>query len=992
MDRKGTSLRPTVAIALLRLFQKLPSDEFPAKLNRLLKTICNELRNRDSNSRDVARNALAKLVALLDMKYFADVVRELAVSLNEGYKLHVRTATLHTILSEIVKIDEERILSEEERNCFHGAIPGIMDLIQRDLFNEAQDRRDAQGNSRVKYVKEAQGSKAVNCLEMVALLINTGHTTSQTGATMQMLVAPFLERLRDTNVISRVVGKVKDSMVRISTGFLKNRNITKDDILTFVRATLVDFISDSDLRILLNFGDDDGVDDDDEFLKPITVSGSTPTSKDMSHDHNAIVTEWRPNSLRNVESVNDAHQRKKLEGSKRLKVVDGANAPKMTGSMRQTTSSKRLTIADDLKTRIAVVFCLNLLSPTLKSTSLKKEQHAVLDNFVPVLTACACCCRDTEVVLLSFRCLSGLTRLKLPKMVQCSSAIASKSLDMLTSSSGNQEQLQASFKMLTLLLTAEDQDAALSVLPVDADHMPVLISFLRESIVSGNQCSQALGLLKSILGHRFISVGLYDLMDMVVEQTVRSSKEAIRSQCASVFTTFLVNYPLPSSKIDAYLKLVVANVSYDLEQGRFSAIALVSLLVERLPEALLEERTSIFFIPLCLQLTNEDVPDCCSALRTCIGNFLKKMKLETLQTLFEYAKKWSKQDSEALRNTSVQVFQIFLQQRPEFIKRQSRDAFLVETLVTMLEDSSISVELLILSLGLFADLCVSCQRTINTNFALWNALVKICTRDNPEIRLRSCGILDQHFLSIEPEGFLQSTTGTFLSQQGVLFQVGRALCFLIDKNDGHDCVKLTALVVKLLTWTLQAMHAYPKLCSDPLESRENDPVHWVMKRLSSIAKHKGIKRQSVYKCFAAFAVHCSSFCFKHLELMLEPLCRSETELKNEPEKSMYLGFQQHQLDEEEPSTEAQLVKDVTSLLEEKCPDESSFLEALSNVRTRALEKKEKRKVDQKTEAVTNPQVFAQKKIAKQKREKGRRKRKVDQFRTDRGSSAKRKYV
>lgn len=990
MDGKGTFLRPTVAIALLKLFQKLPSDDFLRKLNRLLKILCNELRNKDSNARDVARNALAKMVTILDMKYLSDVIRELAVSLNEGYKLHVRTAALHTILSEITKMDDEGKVEKEERKSFQASIPGIMDLIQRDLFNEAQDRRDAQGNSRVKFVKEAQGSKAVNCLEMVASMIDSGETPSHTGATMHMLVTPFLERLNDANVTSKVIGRVKDSMVRISAGLLRNRNITKDDVLSFVQATLVDYISDSDLHVLLNLGD--GEVDDDEILKPITISGRSELAHQSSNsDRTAIVREWRPSNLHNAETGSDAHKKKKEEESKLFKVMDGASAPKMTGSMRRTTSSKQPTIVDDLKTRIAVVFCLNLLSPTLKNTSTRKELHATLDNFVPLLTACACCCRDTEVVLLSFRCLSGLTRLKLLKMARCSPAIASKSLDMLTSSSGNQEQLQACFKMLTLLLVAEDQDAAQNVLPIDADHMPVLISFLRESIISGDQCSQALGLLKSILGHRFISVELYDLMDMVVEQTVRSSKETIRSQCANLFVSFLINYPLSSSKIETYLKLVVANVSYEFEQGRLSGITLVSLLVERIPEALLEEQTSIFFIPLCLQLTNEDVPACCCALQTCIGKFLKKLKLETLQNLFEYTEKWSKQKSEALLTTSVHIFRILLQQRPEFIKRQSRDTLLAETLTSMLEDSSLSTELVTLSLGLFADLCESCKNVVDSNFDLWNALVRICTRDNLEIRLRCCRIIYQHLSSIEADCFLENNTTTFLSQNGRLFQVGRAMCFLIDKNDEQDCAKLTTVVVKCLTWTLQAMNTYSSLCSDPGEERKTDPVHWVMKRLSSIAKYKGIKRQSVYKCFAAFATHCSGFCFKHIELMLEPLCRSETEQKNEPEKSMYRGFNEHLPKEEEASSEAQLVREVMSLIEEKCREETLFLEALSNVKNRALEKKEKRKVDQKTEAVTNPQVFAQKKVAKQQGEKRRRKRKVDDFRSDRGSSARRKH-
>jgi hypothetical protein len=991
VNGKGTFLRPTVALALLKLFQKLPNDVFLIKFNRLLKVVCNELRNKDSNARDVARSALAKMVTILDsMKYLADVVRELATSLNEGYKLHVRTATLHSILAEVVKSDADGKLDLKQRTEFLSAMPGILDLIQKDLFDEAQERRDAEG-SRVRFVKEAQGSKGLSCLEMVACLIDAGPEVSQNCAAMRMLVSPFLERLRDANVSSKVISIVKNSLVRVVAGLRQNSHISKNDTMNFVRATLVDFISDSDSQAMVKNARDGENSDEDGSFKPIHVSGSRRSSE-QGNDTKATVTQWRPTMLNVPQTGKDAQARKKADEADQVKVWDGASAPRLTGSMRRPRSVNQGTIANDAKTRIAVVFCLNLLAPALKNTASQTELHSLMDNFVPILTACACCCRDTEVVLLSFRCLSCLIRLKLPKMGQCSRAIASKSLDLLLSASGNQEQLQASFSMLTILITADENDDAESALPIDADHMPVLLSFLRESITGGDQCGNALGLLKAILGHRFISVELYDLMDAVLEQTVRNPKEAIRNQSSLVFLSFLINYPLATNKIETYLKRLVANTSYDFSHGRLSAIALVASLVERLPNALLEERNAIFFIPLALQLTNDEVPECCEALRTCIGKFLNRLTMETLQGLFEYTKKWSNQPSDALQITSLHIFRLFLQQRQDFIKRQGRDRFLVETLSKLLQESSLNGEVGDLALDLFVDLRVACKCLVDSDFMLWNALVQHATKDEPGIRLKACKILDSHFASIDAERIQEDKAPTFLMQNGLLFQVGRAMCFLIDKHDETDSSKMTALVVKMLTWILIAMNACPSLCKDPNEEKSGDPVFWVIRRLSGMAKQKGIKRQAVFKCFAAFAVQCGDFVFQHVELMLEPLCRSETENKNESTKSMYSGFDQGQTKnaEDEPASESQLVKEVVMLLEDKCPDDL-FLSALSNVKTRALEKKEKRKIEQKSEAVTNPKVFAQKKIAKQQRESSRRKRNVDDYRSERGSKAKRRH-
>jgi hypothetical protein len=88
------------------------------------------------------------------------------------------------------------------------------------------------------------------------------------------------------------------------------------------------------------------------------------------------------------------------------------------------------------------------------------------------------------------------------------------------------------------------------------------------------------------------------------------------------------------------------------------------------------------------------------------------------------------------------------------------------------------------------------------------------------------------------------------------------------------------------------------------------------------------------------------------------------------------------------SEESQLAKDVLYLLEERCPSQEVFLKAYAAVKTRAGDKREKRKLVIRTEAVVDQSNAAMRRINKQEREKKRRKRRANEQRLGRGATAK----
>ena len=158
-DRFGKttrSIRPNVVLALMKLLKKFPPDYFEKRFPRLLAIVCDSLKNRDSNVRELARKALAAMVVEVGPAYLSEVIRSLAVTLTEGYQLHVtkRYAAPHSIPSLKGVCPTE---GSTRRYCPRTSIrciPAMMDLIIQDMFGVASERRKMTTGRRRSWLKK----------------------------------------------------------------------------------------------------------------------------------------------------------------------------------------------------------------------------------------------------------------------------------------------------------------------------------------------------------------------------------------------------------------------------------------------------------------------------------------------------------------------------------------------------------------------------------------------------------------------------------------------------------------------------------------------------------------------------------------------------------------------------------------------------------------------------------------------------------------------
>ena len=956
-------VRPQVILGLAELYKKLPDGVLERKLPRLITVLSDALKSRDSNARDLARTTLARLSTDVGLRFLPDILRELAVTLREGYQLHVRAAAVHSILLQTWEtcFNSGDGQLKGTRSDIDTSVPALMDLLQRDLFGNAQDRRNAEFNQ-VRYVKEAGGSKSLHSLELIAQMIcinktqeKHGNVGGHQGGVMYCLVSPLLNRILHDAHSMKQLRLVKECLGRVVQGLSNNATFTTSIILPIVYATI------------------------DPYMKR-GESLDRVDAKDEANDErgSGLVTEWRP-SCSDVSSTALAARDDKMHSERmQNKVRDGIDAPKLTGSWRRSTLNVSITAVDDPGSTIAVIFGLQLLRYAIRggTDGVVSEE---LDPFVPLLTECVCRCRDSEAILLAMRCLSDLGNrdAPLPSFETTSNVLASKTLELLAGYGGNEELLQAGFKMMAHLLQVQKIHGRMVL---NEEQMELLLSILQTSLEKANQHNPALDLTRILVARQVISPGMYDLMGMISKLSIQSHKETLRQQAAVLYVRFLMSYPLSTERLAKELKQLVVNIQFDGVDGRQTAISMIGSVLTKFPDPLIIQHCRLFFLPLTMQLGNDESEKGRRAISECLSTLFSRLPPDILQSdILDYLFTWGASPDQRLRRASLSVLGVFVDCSVIKVNVDTTVNRMVDLAVDTLDPNN-DWEVTYFALLLLEKLNGKFPDTVGGTLGLWPKVVSYVSGCHPWVGLVSLRLLFQHLQSLDPCEFVANQATSFLQERGNLFLLSSALCSFLEGEEDGDSDDAVAIVIKALTFTLKASNKYPLLCfpgSDTEDSKNKtvNPMRWLIMRLSQIAKPKGPKRRkAVFKCFAAFAKYGNGIAFDFLDLMIEPLYRVERESRNETEmnnsKSGSMGGV--------TSEESQLAQEVLHLLEELCPSHEKFVDAYGAVKHRAQEKKMKRSEEYRIDAARDPKIAAKRKVEKQIREKERRKRRIEE--------------
>ncbi|KAK3309713.1 armadillo-type protein [Chaetomium strumarium] len=213
-DETTVSARVPVGVIIAKLLTLLPDEQLNEKLPGMLTDICHILRSKSWESREMARDTLAKISGILGPHRFGFILKELRGALSKGYQLHVLSYTLHSILLVAIPAFKQGDLDY----CLSSIVAVIMD----DIFGATGQEKDAA--EYVSKMKEVKSSKSQDSMELIA---KTASITRLSDLTLP-LQSLLLEKLD-----LRTVRKIDELLIRITKGLLENPAAASRDALIF---------------------------------------------------------------------------------------------------------------------------------------------------------------------------------------------------------------------------------------------------------------------------------------------------------------------------------------------------------------------------------------------------------------------------------------------------------------------------------------------------------------------------------------------------------------------------------------------------------------------------------------------------------------------------------------------------------------------------------------------------------------------------------------
>lgn len=226
-DESIVSLRVPVAVSTVKLIMLLPPDQLKQILPAVLTDVCNILRSRSQESRDLTRRTLVEISTLIGPQSFGFVLKELRSALARGYQLHVLSFTVHAILVATTPIFKLGDLDY--------CLPQIISVIMNDIFGATGSEKDVE--EYVSKMKEVKSSKSYDSMELVSKTASIENFVH--------LIRP-LQTILEERLDLRMVKNIDELLRRVKVGLIRNEASQDRQVLVFCYEIIQDVYKSGD--------------------------------------------------------------------------------------------------------------------------------------------------------------------------------------------------------------------------------------------------------------------------------------------------------------------------------------------------------------------------------------------------------------------------------------------------------------------------------------------------------------------------------------------------------------------------------------------------------------------------------------------------------------------------------------------------------------------------------------------------------------------------
>ncbi|KAJ0262956.1 ARM repeat superfamily protein [Hirschfeldia incana] len=519
MDSDSDNVNVNSSVAALKVLKLLPKDVMHDYLSPIIKRIATFTKNRLESTRDEARLALVACLKELGLEYLPVVTRSLRDILKRGSELHVLGYTVNFILS--------KCLSKPTCGKLDHCLDDLLAVVETDIFGEVAEQKDV--NIFASKMKETRKRMSFETLKLIS-----ENVTFREHALK--LLSPVTFQLR-RHLTPKIKSNLEKMLKQIAVGIEGNPSVDQVDLFVFIYGRVDDGINDRN-----GLGD----------------QGSSPPSK-------------------------------KKGKSKDLRETVG-----LVSGVRSCP-------------HLITVFALELLQNRLKKIKLDitdKELLGKLDSFIKLLTECLRS-KYEDIVSSALRCFTSLIWFPLPSLISEADELKTALLTIAQSAVNSSSPLvQSCLKLLTTLLGNKN-------ITLSSEQLKLVIQFPMFVDLESDPSFVNLSLLKAIVKRNLVVPEIYDVAVQVSELLVKSQVESIRKKCKQILLQFLVHYTLSEKRLQQHVNFLLQNLKYEHPTGREAVLDMLHTLILKFSgpkvgkKSFLDQQSKTMFIQLAMCLGND---------------------------------------------------------------------------------------------------------------------------------------------------------------------------------------------------------------------------------------------------------------------------------------------------------------------------------------------------------------------------------------------------
>ena len=217
----------------------------------------------------------------------------------------------------------------------------------------------------------------------------------------------------------------------------------------------------------------------------------------------------------------------------------------------------------------------------------------------------------------------------------------------------NYDLVVAAFKCTSVILRSVKH------FTISVDQLKLLIIYAEQDLHDTERQATAFGLLRAIISRKMIVPEMHNVMHKVAMLSVTSELDHVKQQSRQVFFSYLMEYPL-GNKLKDHINFYTAQLSYELQPGRISALEMIHSIITGFPEKQLIKYSGILFVSVGVRLINDDDSACKILCAKCITKMLQRLPSKQRNELFDIVMTWMKDKKITHRSLAVQLCGIFI--------------------------------------------------------------------------------------------------------------------------------------------------------------------------------------------------------------------------------------------------------------------------------------------------------------------------------------------